>query len=125
MRERVRELRARSHASTDGEGDVRAKIAEMSPADRAIAEGLHEIVRTHAPSLTPRTWYGMPAYSKDDEVLCYFRPAGKFKTRYAVLGFSDAARLDDGRMWPTEFALREMTSAEEERIVTLLKRALG
>jgi len=126
MRERARELRARARpGAADGEADVRAKIAEMSPSDRAIATRLHALLRTHAPTLVPRTWYGMPAYSKDGEVLCFFRNAGKFGTRYATLGFSDEAHLDDGNMWPTDFALKELTATEEARIVALLKKALG
>ena len=126
MRERARELRARPRARPgDGESEVRAKIEEMGPSDRAMAERLHALVRSTAPSLVPRTWYGMPAYSKGDDVLCFFRPAEKFKTRYATLGFSDVANLDEGRMWPTDFALTALTSVEEARIVALLRKALG
>jgi len=126
MRERARELRARPRAGKgDGEADVRAKIAEMQPSDRVMAERLHALVRATAPTLTPRTWYGMPAYAKDGQVLCFFRSAEKFGTRYATLGFSDEANLDDGRMWPTDFALTELTAAEEARVVALLKKALG
>lgn len=125
MRERVRELRKRSKPGTgDGEQDVRSAIAAMAPSDRALAERVHAIVRATAPHLTPRTWYGMPAYSKEDQVLCYFRNAGKFKTRYATLGFSDEAQLDDGNMWATEFALTALTAADEARIVALVKRAI-
>ncbi len=124
MREAVRERRRRPGTS-DGEADVRAKIAEMQGTDRALAERIHAIVRAEAPTLVPRTWYGMPAYSKGDQVVCYFRPAGKFKTRYATLGFSDEATLDEGRMWPTEFAITALTAADEARIVALLKRAVG
>lgn len=126
MRERARELRNRARAGTgDGERDVLEKIAAMRPSDRAMAERIHAIVRTTAPMLSPRTWYGMPAYSKDDQVLCYFRAAEKFKTRYATLGFSDEAQLDEGHMWPTDFALVRLTATEEARIVGLLRRAVG
>lgn len=124
MRERVREMKAASR-SVDGEKEVLAKIATMQPSDRAMATRLHQIIRTHAPSLTPRTWYGMPAYCKDGQVLCFFQDANKFKVRYATLGFSDEANLDEGHMWPTGFALTELSAAEEARIVALLKRALG
>lgn len=124
MRERVREMKAASR-SVDGEKEVLAKIATMQPSDRAMATRLHQIIRTHAPSLTPRTWYGMPAYCKDGQVLCFFQDANKFKVRYATLGFSDEANLDEGHMWPTGFALTELSTAEEARIVALLKRALG
>jgi uncharacterized protein YdhG (YjbR/CyaY superfamily) len=126
MRERAAELRARPRAGTgDGERDVLAKIAEMQVSDRVMAERLHRIIRATAPGLSPRTWYGMPAYSKDDQVLCFFRSAEKFKTRYATLGFSDEAMLDEGSMWPTDFALTALTAVEEARIVALLKKALG
>ena len=125
MKEAVRERRARARGSGDGETDVRAKIAEMGPADRAIAERLHALIKTHAPALVPRTWYGMPAYSKDDEVVCFFQPAEKFGTRYATLGFSDESKLDEGHMWPVTFALESLGPAEESRVVALLKQALG
>ena len=126
MRERARELRARPRPGAgDGEDDVVAKIAEMQPSDRVMAARIHALVKATAPTLTPRTWYGMPAYSKDGQVLCFFRSAEKFGTRYATLGFSDEANLDDGRMWPTDFALTELTAAEEARIVALLKKAVG
>jgi uncharacterized protein YdhG (YjbR/CyaY superfamily) len=126
MRERVREVRARPRAGKlNGEEEVRAKIAEMPPSDRVMAQRLHAIVRANAPSLASKTWYGMPAYAKDDQVICFFRPASKFKTRYATLGFSDESKLDDGQMWPTDFALLELNDAEEARIVALLKRAIG
>jgi uncharacterized protein YdhG (YjbR/CyaY superfamily) len=126
MKERVLEFKARrSSVHSNGEEDVKAKIAQMAASDRAMAERLHAIIKAHAPTLVPRTWYGMPAYSKDDQVLCFFRNAGKFKTRYATLGFSDEAKLDDGQMWPTDFALTGLTSTEEARIVALLKKALG
>ena len=125
-REAVRERRARRSAGkADGESDVRAKIAEMQPSDRVMAERLHAIMKANAPGLTPRTWYGMPAYSREDQVVCSFKPAEKFKQRYATLGFSDEANLDDGHMWPTEFALKELATAEEARIIALVKRALG
>jgi uncharacterized protein YdhG (YjbR/CyaY superfamily) len=124
MRERVRELRARSDKE-QGERDVREKIAAMQPSDRAMAERVHAIMKANAPSLSPRTWYGMPAYGKDGRIICFFRDAQKFKTRYATLGFSDAANLDEGRMWATDFALTELTPAEEARIVALVKKALG
>jgi uncharacterized protein YdhG (YjbR/CyaY superfamily) len=126
MKERVRECRAsRSSGKSNGEDDVKAKIATMGASDRVMAQRLHAIIKAHAPTLVPRTWYGMPAYSKDDQVVCFFRNAGKFKTRYATLGFSDEAKLDDGHMWPTDFALTELTGAEEARIIALLKKALG
>ena len=126
MKDRARELRARPRPGTaDGENDVLAKIAEMQPSDRAMAERLHAIIKTHAPTLSPRTWYGMPAYSKDEQVVCFFQPAGRFKTRYATLGFSDEANLDDGRMWPAGFALTALTATEEARIAALLRKAVG
>ncbi len=126
MRERARELRASAPAGkVEGEVAVLAKIAEMPAHDRAIAERIHEIVRSSAPGLSARTWYGMPAYAKDGNVLCFFRSAQKFKTRYATLGFSDEANLDDGHMWPTDFALKELTAAEEERIRALVRKAVS
>ncbi len=126
MREAVRERSARGRAGkADGERDVLAKIAEMPASDRVMAERLHAIVKASAPGLTPRTWYGMPAYSRDDRVVCFFQSAQKFKTRYATLGFSDAANLDEGRMWPTGFALKELTATEEARIATLVKMAVS
>jgi uncharacterized protein YdhG (YjbR/CyaY superfamily) len=126
MKERVRELRSRrSSTKTTGDEEVRAKIATMNPSDRAIAERIHKIITANAPMLTPRTWYGMPAYSKDDQVVCFFRNAGKFKTRYGTLGFSDESKLDEGNMWPTDFAITKMTDVEEARIVALLRKALG
>ncbi|HUP02731.1 MAG TPA: DUF1801 domain-containing protein [Bryobacteraceae bacterium] len=117
--------RAPRKAAAEGEADLLAKIAALPQPDRAMAERLHEIVKAAAPSLAPRTWYGMPAYAKDGDVICFFQSAQKFKTRYATLGFSDKARLDEGRMWPTAFALAELTPAEEARIVALLKKAIG
>jgi uncharacterized protein YdhG (YjbR/CyaY superfamily) len=124
MRERVRELKADARKA-DGESDVLAKIAEMNEHDRAMAERFHAIVEASAPDLSPRTWYGMPAYSKDDKVLCFFRPAEKFKTRYATFGFSDKANLDEGNMWPTDFALRELTASDEAKIAALVKKAVS
>jgi uncharacterized protein YdhG (YjbR/CyaY superfamily) len=124
MRERARELKAAA-GKADGERDVLEKIAEMQDSDRAIAERVHAIVTANAPGLSPRTWYGMPAYAKDDKVVCFFRSAQKFKTRYATLGFSDKAHLDDGAMWPTDFALKELTAAEEKRITALVKAAVA
>ena len=120
MRERAREAKAAS-----GESEVLAKIAEMPKPDRIKAERLHAIVKATAPDLTPRTWYGMPAYAKNGKVVCFFQSARKFKTRYATLGFSDKANLDEGDMWPTAFALQEMTAAEEARIGELVKRAVS
>ena len=130
MRERAQELKAAARRGSragkaDGEGDVLAKIAEMPERDRAMAERLHAIVKASAPALSPRTWYGMPAYAKDGDVVCFFQSAQKFKTRYATLGFSDKANLDEGAMWPTSFALKELTAAEEARIGALVKRAVS
>ena len=128
MRERARELKAEARADrdrADGERDVLAKIAEMPPADRAMAERLHAIVKASAPDLSPKTWYGMPAYAKDGKVVCYFQGAAKFKSRYATFGFSDEANLDEGAMWPTSFALKELTAADEERIGALVKKAVS
>jgi uncharacterized protein YdhG (YjbR/CyaY superfamily) len=124
MKERARELKA-EQAKADGESDVLAKIAEMPEQDRAMAERLHAIVKDGAPDLSPRTWYGMPAYAKDGKVLCFFQSAQKFKTRYATFGFSDKANLDEGAMWPTSFALKGLTAAEEKKIRALLKKAVG
>src|SRR2546428_3313806 len=109
----------------DGESAVLAKIAEMPEPDRAMAKRLHTIIRASAPALSPRLWYGMPAYAKDGEVVCHFQPAQKFKTRYATFGFSDAASLDEGAMWPVAFALKELTPTEEARISALVKRAVS
>jgi uncharacterized protein YdhG (YjbR/CyaY superfamily) len=130
MKERARELKAaarrgRGAGKADGERDLLAKIAEMPEADRALAERLHAIVTDSAPALAPRTWYGMPAYAKDGKVLCYFQSAHKFKSRYATFGFSDEANLDEGAMWPTAFAVRELNAAEEARIRALLERAVS
>jgi uncharacterized protein YdhG (YjbR/CyaY superfamily) len=123
MRERTRELKA-ERRKADGEKDVLAKIAEMPKADRAMAKRIHEIVKANAPDLSPRTWYGMPAYAKDDTVLCFFRSAAKFKSRYATFGFNQKANLDKGAMWPTSFALKELTAAEEKKIAALMKKAV-
>jgi uncharacterized protein YdhG (YjbR/CyaY superfamily) len=124
MKERARELKAAAGKAA-GESEVLAKIAEMPKADRALAERLHAIVKASAPALSPRTWYGMPAYAKDGKVVCFFQSAQKFKTRYATLGFSDQANLDEGAMWPTSFALKELTAAEEARIGALVKQAVS
>jgi uncharacterized protein YdhG (YjbR/CyaY superfamily) len=124
MRERVRELKADARKA-DGESDVLAKIAEMTGNDRAMAERFHAIVKASAPELSPRTWYGMPAYAKGDKVLCFFRPAQKFKTRYATFGFSDKANLDEGNLWPTDFALKKLTASDEARIAALVKKAVS
>ena len=128
MKERAQELKAEARADRDkaaGEKDVLAKIAEMPEPDRVMAERLHAIVKASAPALSPRTWYGMPAYAKDGKVVCYFQSASKFKTRYLTLGFSDAASLDDGAMWPTAFALTALTAPEEARISELVKKAVS
>ena len=126
MREAVQERRARPRGTkVDGEREVLAKIAAMPDSDRRMAERIHAIIRANAPDLSPKTWYGMPAYARDDQVVCFFRCAAKFKTRYATLGFSDKARLDEGSMWPTAFALKKLTATEEERIVDLVKRAIA
>ncbi len=129
MKERAKEQRAEERANKNraaGESAVLAKIAEMQGPDRAMAERLHEIVKASAPALAPKTWYGMPAYAnKDGKVVCYFQRAQKFNTRYATLGFSDEANLDEGAMWPTSFALKELTAAEEAKIGALVKRATG
>jgi uncharacterized protein YdhG (YjbR/CyaY superfamily) len=124
MKERAREQKAEAQKA-DGERAVLAKIAEMQGPDRAMAERLHEIVKASAPDLSPRTWYGMPAYAKDGKVVCFFQSAEKFNTRYATFSFSDKANLDEGAMWPTTFALKELTTAEEEKIAALVKRAVG
>ena len=121
MRARARELKDK----TDGETAVRAAIAAMSPKDRAIAKRLHELVKTAAPELTPKTWYGMPAYARDGKVVCFFRDAAKFKERYAMFGFNDSAKLDDGSMWPVAFAVAELTAADEATISALVKRAVA
>jgi uncharacterized protein YdhG (YjbR/CyaY superfamily) len=130
MKERAQELKAAARrgpraGKADGERDVLAKIAEMAEPDRAMAERLHAIIKASAPALSPRTWYGMPAYALDGEVVCFFQSAQKFKARYATFGFSDAAHLDEGAMWPTAFALEKLTAVEEARIAALLKKAVG
>jgi uncharacterized protein YdhG (YjbR/CyaY superfamily) len=124
MKERARELKAAKNKA-DGESDVLAKIAEMPKADRAMAERLHAIVKASAPALSPKTWYGMPAYAKDGKVVCFFQSAQKFKTRYATFGFSDRANLDEGTLWPTAFALKELTAADEAMIAALVKKAVS
>jgi len=122
MKERAREMKSNA---ADGESEVLAKIAEMPDADRAIGERVHAIIKANAPSLSPRTWYGMPAYAKDGKVVCFFQSAQKFKTRYATFGFSDQAKLDEGSMWPTGFALKKLTAAEEAKILALVKKAVS
>ena len=122
MKERTKELQT-SAESKSGEALVLEKIASMDPADRTMAVRLHAIIRANAPELEPRTWYGMPAYAKDGDVVCFFQGAQKFKTRYATLGFSDKAKLDDGSMWPTAFALKALGADEERRVVALLRQA--
>jgi uncharacterized protein YdhG (YjbR/CyaY superfamily) len=121
MKARARELKDK----TDGESAVRAAIAAMSPKDRAIAKRLHELIKAAAPDLSPKTWYGMPAYAKDGKVVCFFRNAGKFKERYAMVGFNDSAKLDAGSMWPVAFALTKLTAADETKIRTLVKKAVS
>jgi uncharacterized protein YdhG (YjbR/CyaY superfamily) len=130
LKERSRELKAeagrgRRGGKADGERDLLAKIAEMEGSDRDMAERIHEIVKATAPDLSPKTWYGMPAYAKDGKVVCFFQPAAKFKYRYATFGFNEDANLDDGGMWPISFALKELTPSEEARITALVKRALS
>jgi uncharacterized protein YdhG (YjbR/CyaY superfamily) len=124
MKERAKELKAAA-GKADGERDVLAKIAEMPELDRVMAERLHALITTTAPDLSPRTWYGMPAYAKDGKVLCFFTPAAKFKERYATFGFNATANLDDGTMWPTSFALTELTADAEKRIAALVKKAVS
>jgi len=123
MRERAKEMKA-SAGKADGEREVLAKLAAMPPRDRAMGERLHTIIKTSAPALSPRTWYGMPAYAKDGDVVCFFQNASKFKTRYSTLGFSDKANLDEGAMWPTGFAITGLTPADEARIAALVKKAV-
>ncbi|HEX5412070.1 MAG TPA: DUF1801 domain-containing protein [Terriglobia bacterium] len=128
VKEYAKELKAEASGKRDratGESDLLAKIAEMKEPDRAIAKRLHEIITACAPALSPTTWYGMPAYARDGKVLCFFQSAQKFKSRYATFGFSDKANLDDGAMWPTAFALKDLTAAEETKIVALVKKAVG
>ena len=125
MKERAKELRATSRrgSKVDGEADVLAKIAEMSEADRVMAERLHAAIKENAPSLSPKTWYGQPAYAKNGKVVCFFQAASKFDTRYATFGFSEDANLDEGTMWPTSFALAKLTDANEAKIIALVKKA--
>jgi uncharacterized protein YdhG (YjbR/CyaY superfamily) len=128
MKERAKELKAEARANknkAEGESDVLAKIAEMPEPERAMARQLHEIIKASVPVLSPKTWYGMPAYAKDGKVVCFFQSAQKFNTRYATLGFNDAANLDEGTMWPTAFALTELTAADEARIGALVKKAVS
>ena len=128
MKERAKELKSEARASkdkADGERDVLAKIAEMKGSDRAMAKRLHAIVKASAPELSPKTWYGMPAYAKDGKIVCFFQSAEKFKSRYATFGFSDEANLDERAMWPTSFALKELTAAEEAKISKLVKKAVS
>jgi uncharacterized protein YdhG (YjbR/CyaY superfamily) len=128
MKERAQELKAEARANKNkaaGESDVLAKIAEMQAPDRAMAKRLHAIVKASAPALSPKTWYGMPAYAKDGKVVCYFQSAEKFKSRYATFGFSDEANLDEGSMWPTSFALKKLTAADEATIRALVKKAVN
>jgi uncharacterized protein YdhG (YjbR/CyaY superfamily) len=128
MKERARELKAEERMNknrAEGEKELLAKIKEMPEPDRGMAKRLHEIVLENAPDLWPKTWYGMPAYARDGKVVCFFQSAAKFNARYATLGFNDTATLDEGHMWPTSFALKEITAAEEARIVDLVKKAVG
>ena len=128
MKERAKELKAEARANkdkADGESDVLAKIAEMAEPDRAMAKRLHDIIKASAPALSPKTWYGMPAYAKDGKIVCFFQSAQKFNARYASFGFNDTANLDEGAMWPTAFALKELTAAEEARISALVKKAVS
>src|ERR1700737_2116592 len=124
VKERAKELKAAA-GEADGESDVLAKIAEMPKPDRAMAERLHAIIKASAPALSPRLWYGMPAYARDGKVVCFFQSGQKFKTRYATFGFSDAANLDEGALWPVAFALKELTATEEARIASLVKKAVS
>jgi uncharacterized protein YdhG (YjbR/CyaY superfamily) len=128
MKERAKELKAEARANknkAEGESDVLAKIAEMPEPERAMAKRLHEIIKASAPALSPRLWYGMPAYAKDGKVVCFFQSAHKFNSRYATFGFSDTANLDEGALWPTSFALKELTATEEARIGALVKKAVS
>lgn len=127
MKERAKELKAEERANknrAEGESDVLAKIDELEEPERTMAKRLHEVITASAPALSPKLWYGMPAYTKDGKIVCFFQSAQKFNTRYATLGFNDTAMLDDGVMWPTAFALKELTVAEEERVAALIKRAM-
>jgi hypothetical protein len=130
VKERAREVKEAARrgpraANADGESDVLAKIAEMPPADRAMAERIHALIKASAPTLSPKTWYGQPAYARDGKVVCFFQSAQKFKTRYATLGFSEDANLDDGAMWPVAFALKKLSAADEARIAALVKKAVS
>ena len=130
MRERAQEVKSAARRGSratkaDGESDVLAKIAEMPARDRAMAERLHALIKATAPALSPRTWYGMPAYARDGQVVCFFQSAQKFKSRYATFGFSDKANLDEGALWPTAFALKDLTPAEEARLAALVKKAVS
>ena len=126
MKARAKELKtAAKKGEVDGESEVLAKIAELPEPERSLAERLHALIKANAPQLTPKTWYGMPAYARDGKVVCHFQSAQKFKTRYASIGFSDAANLDEGNLWPVAFALKELTPAEEARIVALLQKAVS
>jgi hypothetical protein len=125
MKDRIQEMKAPRADKDDGESAVLAKIAELPEPDRAMAKRLHALIKVIAPGLSPRPWYGMPAYAKDDKVVCFFQGAQKFKTRYATLGFSDKANLDDGALWPVAFALKELTAVEEARITALVKKAVS
>jgi len=128
MKERAKELKKEARAKKkreEGEKDLLEKVAEMTESDRAMAERIHEIITTNAPDLWPKTWYGMPAYARDGKVVCFFQSAEKFNARYATLGFNDTANLDEGAMWPTAFALKELTAAEEKRIEALVKKAVS
>jgi uncharacterized protein YdhG (YjbR/CyaY superfamily) len=130
MKERAKELKSSARrgsraSEADGERAVLAKIAELPESDRAMAERLHAVIKANAPDLSPKTWYGMPAYAKDGKVVCFFTPASKFKSRYATFGFNDSAKLDEGAMWPTSFALTELTAADEARIAALVQKAVS
>ena len=124
MKERAKELKAEA-AKADGEKALLEKVAEMKGTDKALAKRLHAIITTAAPSLSPKTWYGMPAYAKDGKIVCFFQSAAKFDSRYATFGFSDEAKIDQGVMWPTSWALKELTAAEEKKIVALVKKAVS
>lgn len=128
MKERAKELKAEARANknkAEGESDVLAKIAELREPERSMAKRLHEIIKANAPDLSPKTWYGMPAYARDGKVVCFFQSADKFQSRYATLGFSDQANLDEGAMWPTSFALKQLNAAEEAKIAALVKKAVS
>lgn len=125
MQDRVKEMKRSKTGKVDGEQEVLAKIAEMSPSDRALAERVHTLVKAAAPGLSCRTWYGMPAYTKDGEIVCFFQNSGKFKVRYSTLGFSDEAKLDEGNVWPVTYAMTRLTPADEQKIIALVKKAVG